>query len=60
MTLISGRCLDEWRTRQYTITGEGVAYRYPAIRPCEIVELVEYDVLNIDDPNAAEDIKLLF
>ncbi len=60
VTLISGRCLDEWRTRQYTITGEGVAYRYPAIRPCEIVELVEYDVLNIDDPNAAEDIKLLF
>ena len=60
VALISGRCLDEWNTRQYTITGEGIAYRYPGIRPCEIVELVEYDVLNIDEPNVAEDIKLLF
>ena len=39
---------------QYNIQGQGVAYRYPAIRPCEIVELVEYDVIDMDNADVSE------
>ena len=54
IALVSGKCLDEWNTMQYNIQGQGVAYRYPAIRPCEIVELVEYDVIDMDNADVSE------
>ena len=56
ISLVGGKCLENWQTRQYSIAGQGVAYRYPLIKPCEIVELVEYDVQSMESEDAAEEI----
>jgi hypothetical protein len=49
LALIGGKALDGWNTNGYEIQGVREAYRYPAIKPNEIVLINESDLLNLGD-----------
>ncbi len=60
IALLSGKPLQDWNTKMYEIQGIHQAYKYPSIKPSEIVLLNESELVDLDDPNAVSVLKNVF
>lgn len=58
--LVSGEPASNWLIRNYSINGVMTAYRYPAIRPCEIVMIKESDIVDLSSAGAATELNIIY
>ncbi len=58
--LVSGEPASNWLIRNYSINGVMTAYRYPAIRPCEIVMIKESDIVDLAAAGAETELGIIY
>ena len=58
--LVCGEPANNWNTRGYEISGIQTAFRYPSITPCEIFVVKESELIDLDDPDAANAMRIIY